>query len=159
MKTLSHRSSNEKEVMRRNLRMDPTRVAGCQCLACFDPMLVTYNTYNTHSEIRKRSCGRPLGAKPVFLCNSPVSAKIPQRKAGIFPFAADPACNHCIPSHQKTNRNFRCVIFLLIIPNLCNCSLSPLPIVSVPRGLFLRRKEVISTVKMYSLRSSQPTQV
>lgn len=107
--------------MRRNLRMDPTRVAGCQCLACFDPMLVTYRTYRTHSEIRNELGGRELAAKPAVLRNSPVSVKIPQRKAGIFPFAADPARNHCI--HPKLlNRNFRCVIFLLIIPNLCNCS-------------------------------------
>jgi hypothetical protein len=120
--------SNENESegeskMRRNLRMDPTRVAGCQSLACFDPMLVTYHTYRTHSEIRNERAGRGSGAKPVILRNCTVFAKIPQRKAGIFPFAADPACNHCIQSiPDKTNRNFRCVIFLLTIPNLCNCS-------------------------------------
>ena len=72
--------------MRRNLRMDPTRVAGCQSLACFDPMLVTYHTYRTRSEIRNDCAGRGSGAKPVILRNCPVLGKNTAAKGGHFSF-------------------------------------------------------------------------
>lgn len=47
-----------------------------------------------HPELaRWQEVGRQAGYSPVI-------AKLPQRMAGIFPFPADPACNHCIPDRQ-----------------------------------------------------------